>query len=108
MKREDETTKEAIFKRISFIIKEQMNKPDMKITQTTSLHDDLGVDSIALMEFIINLEDEFRLEIPDEDVENMKCMGEMMEYLYDCVNQSKTFVNFERFYFYFVKKSAKC
>lgn len=86
MKREDETTKEAIFKRISFIIKEQMNKPDMKITQTTSLHDDLGVDSIALMEFIINLEDEFRLEIPDEDVENMKCMGEMMEYLNDCVN----------------------
>lgn len=86
MKREDETTKEAIFKRISFIIKEQMNKPDMKITQTTSLHDNLGVDSIALMEFIINLEDEFRLEIPDEDVENMKCMGEMMEYLYDCVN----------------------
>lgn len=86
MKREDETTKEAIFKRISFIIKEQMNKPDMKITQTTSLHDDLGVDLIALMEFIINLEDEFRLEIPDEDVENMKCMGEMMEYLYDCVN----------------------
>ena len=58
-------TKEAIFERISFIIKEQMNKPDMKITQTTSLHDDLGVDSITLMEFIINLEDEFHLEIPD-------------------------------------------
>ena len=66
-------TKEAIFKRISFIIKEQMN-------------DDLGVDSIALMEFIINLEDEFHLEIPDEDVEDMKCMGEMMEYLYNRVN----------------------
>lgn len=49
MKREDEMTKEAIFERISFIIKEQMNKPDMKITQTTSLHDDLGVDSITLM-----------------------------------------------------------
>ena len=53
MKREDEMTKEAIFKRISFII---------------------------------NLEDEFHLEIPDEDVEDMKCMGEMMEYLYNRVN----------------------
>ena len=62
-------TKEAIFERISFIIKEQMNKPDLEITQTTSLHDDLGVDSIALTEFVINLEDEFHLEIPDEDVE---------------------------------------
>ena len=78
-------TKEAIFERISFIIKEQMNKPDMKIRQTTSLHD-LGVDSITLMEFIINLEDEFHLEIPDEDVEDMKRMGEMMEYLYNRVN----------------------
>jgi len=86
MKREDEMTKEAIFERISFIIKEQMNKPDMKIRQTTSLHDDLGVDSITLMEFIINLEDEFHLEIPDEDVEDMKRMGEMMEYLYNRVN----------------------
>ncbi|EFW88082.1 MULTISPECIES: acyl carrier protein [Streptococcus] len=78
-------TKEAIFERISFIIKEQMNKPDLEITQTTSLHDDLGVDSIALTEFVINLEDEFHLEIPDEDVEDMKCMGEMMEYLYNRV-----------------------
>ena len=79
-------TKEAIFERICFIIKEQLHKPELNITKTTTLHDDLGVDSIALMEFIINLEDEFHLEIPDEDVENMKCMGEMMEYLYNRVN----------------------
>ncbi len=79
-------TKEAIFERICFIIKEQLHKPELNITQTTTLHDDLGVDSIALMEFIINLEGEFHLEIPDEDVENMKCMGEMMEYLYNRVN----------------------
>ena len=60
-----------------------MHKPELNITQTTTLHDDLGVDSITLMEFIINLEDEFHLEIPDEDVEDMKRMGEMMEYLYN-------------------------
>lgn len=63
-----------------------MHKPELNITQTTTLHDDLGVDSITLTEFIINLEDEFHLEIPDEDVENMKCMGEMMEYFYNRVN----------------------
>ena len=79
-------TKEAIFERICFIIKEQLHKSELNITQTTTLHDDLGVDSITLTEFIINLEDEFHLEIPDEDVENMKCMGEMMEYFYNRVN----------------------
>ena len=79
-------TKEAIFERICFIIKEQLHKLELNITQTTTLHDDLGVDSITLTEFIINLEDEFHLEIPDEDVENMKCMGEMMEYFYNRVN----------------------
>lgn len=79
-------TKEAIFERICFIIKEQLHKPELNIIQTTTLHDDLGVDSITLTEFIINLEDEFHLEIPDEDVENMKCMGEMMEYFYNRVN----------------------
>ena len=44
MKREDEMTKEAIFKRISFIIKEQMTTPEMTVTQTTRLHEHLGVD----------------------------------------------------------------
>ena len=39
------------------------------------------MDSIALMEFIINLEDEFQLDIPDEDVDDMTSMGEMLDYL---------------------------
>ena len=79
-------TKGVIFEKISFIIKEQLHEPELNITQTTTLHDELGVDSIALVEFIINLEDEFHLEIPDEDIENVKCMGELTEYLYNRIN----------------------
>lgn len=74
-------TKDQIFDRITYLIKEQLHKPDLTITKTTSLHDDLGVDSIALMEFIISMEDEFNLEIPDEDVEDLECMGDMLNYL---------------------------
>lgn len=75
-------TKEAIFERIVIIIKEQLHKPELDIKSSTTLQDDLGVDSISLMEFIISLEDEFGLDIPDEDVEDMITMEEIMEYLY--------------------------
>ena len=75
-------TKEAIFERIVIIIKEQLHKPELDNKPSTTLQDDLGVDSISLMEFIISLEDEFGLDIPDEDVEDMMTMEEIMEYLY--------------------------
>ncbi|MGT2960800.1 acyl carrier protein [Streptococcus caballi] len=79
-------TKDQIFDRITYLIREQLHKPDLVITQTTSLHDDLGVDSIALMEFVISMEDEFNLEIPDEDVEDLECMGDMLNYLVGRLN----------------------
>ena len=74
-------TRDSIFERICFIIREQLNQAKLEITKETSLHDDLGVDSIALMEFVISLEDEFGLEISDEDVEEMTSMGDMLDYL---------------------------
>lgn len=74
-------TKEEIFDRIATLIKEQLGKVDLVVTPETSLKDDLGVDSIALTEFVITLEDDFNLEIPDEDVEDMTFMGDMLDYL---------------------------
>ncbi|WP_373756296.1 acyl carrier protein [Streptococcus ferus] len=75
-------TKEAIFERISVMLKEQLNQDDLEISLETDLQDELGVDSIALMEFIISLEDEYHLDIPDEEVENMETLGQMVDYLY--------------------------
>ena len=53
----------------------------MCIRDRTSLKDDLAVDSIELVEFVINIEDEFHIAIPDEDVDNMVSMGDMLDYL---------------------------
>ena len=75
-------TKEAIFERISVMLKEQLNQDDLEISLETDLQDELGVDSIALMEFIISLEDEYHLDIPDEEVENLETLGQMVDYLY--------------------------
>lgn len=49
-----------ILQKMQLVIQEQMGKEDIVLTEATKL-DDLGVDSIELMEFIINLEDEFAL-----------------------------------------------
>ena len=75
-------TKEAIFERISVMLKEQLNQDDLEISLETDLQDELGVDSIAFMEFIISLEDEYHLDIPDEEMENMETLGQMVDYLY--------------------------
>ncbi|MCY7116684.1 acyl carrier protein [Streptococcus mutans] len=74
-------TNEEIFDRISNLIKEQLHNEKIEVTMKTNIQEDLGIDSIALMEFIITLEDEFNLNIPDEDVEDIQTMGELVDYL---------------------------
>ena len=74
-------TNEEIFDRISNLIKEQLHNEKIEVTVKTNIQEDLGIDSIALIEFIITLEDEFNLNIPDEDVEDIQTMGELVDYL---------------------------
>ena len=74
-------TNEEIFDRISNLIKEQLHNEKIEVTVKTNIQEVLGIDSIALMEFIITLEDEFNLNIPDEDVEDIQTMGELVDYL---------------------------
>lgn len=74
-------TRSEIFDKISQMIKEQMHHEDMEVTEETSLKDELGVNSIDLMEFVVNLEDEFSIEIPDDDIETIKQLGDMLDYL---------------------------
>ncbi|MGT2949595.1 acyl carrier protein [Streptococcus devriesei] len=74
-------TNSEIFAKLSALIKEQLHDEKLEVTKETAFNDDLGVDSIALVEFIITLEDEFDLDIPDEDVEDIQTMGELADYL---------------------------
>ncbi|MDO5365690.1 phosphopantetheine-binding protein [Streptococcus dysgalactiae] len=74
-------TREAILERLIALIKKQRSHLELIITEQTSLKDDLAVDSIELVEFVINIEDEFHIAIPDEDVDGMKSMGDMLDYL---------------------------
>ena len=75
-----------ILQKMQIVIQEQMGKEDIVLTEATKL-DDLGVDSIELMEFIINLEDEFALEISDDTIDHMDKLSDLLDYLSGQLNK---------------------
>ena len=63
------------------IIAEQLNCEEGTITPETSFKDDLGADSLALFELVMALEDEYSVEIPAEELQELTTVGAVMEYL---------------------------
>ena len=53
----------------------------MDITEATSFKDDLGADSLDIFELVMALEEEFGVEIPSEDLENVTTVGDVVNYL---------------------------
>lgn len=70
-----------ILERLTKIISEQLDISDDKITNDSSFQDDFGADSLDIVELIMALEDEFELEIEDEEAENLKTVGDAVEYI---------------------------
>jgi len=75
-----------ILQKMQLVIQEQMGKEDIVLVEETKL-DDLGVDSIELMEFIINLEDEFALEISDDTIDHMVKVADLLDCYFVGVRQ---------------------
>jgi acyl carrier protein len=67
--------------RIKKIIVDQLGVDESKITEDSSFVDDLGADSLDIVELIMAFEEEFDLEIPDEDAEKIKTVGDVVKYL---------------------------
>ena len=63
------------------IIGEQLNVDEEAITEATSFKEDLGADSLDLFELVMALEEEYGIEIPSEDLEDLTTVGAVMEYL---------------------------
>ena len=74
-----------ILQKMELVIQEQLGREDIVLTEATKL-DDLCVDSIELMEFIINLEDEFALEISDNTIDHMDKVSDLLDYLSEQLN----------------------
>ena len=63
------------------LIADQLSVEADSITEASSSKDDLGSDSLDLFELVMALEDEYGVEIPAEDLENMATVGDVMNYL---------------------------
>lgn len=73
-----------MFERIKEIIAEQLGVDDLEdITMESSLVDDLEADSLDAVEIIMALEDEYDIEIPDEEAENFKSIGDICKFIED-------------------------
>lgn len=74
-------TTSEIESKVKSIIAEQLGVKPEEVTPQASFIDDLGADSLDTVELIMALEEEFNIEIPDEDAEKMTCVGDAVRYI---------------------------
>lgn len=67
--------------RVRTIIVDQLAVDAGKVTATASFIDDLGADSLDIVELVMTMEEEFDLDIPDEEAEKMKTVGDVVKYI---------------------------
>ena len=67
--------------RITKIIKEQLGVEESEVKPEARFVDDLGADSLDTVEILMAIEEEFGIEIPDEDAENAKTVGDVISYI---------------------------
>ena len=72
---------ETIEQRMRPLIAEQLGVEESKVTRNASFVDDLNADSLDLVEMIMSLEEEFKLEISDEDAEKIHTVGDAIDYI---------------------------
>jgi len=72
---------EEILERIKAIIVEQLGVVDTSVTMEASFIDDLGADSLDIVELVMAIEEEFDIEIPDSDAERVVTVGDVVDYI---------------------------
>lgn len=70
-----------ILEKVVEILSEQFDVEADSITPATTLQEDLGADSLDVVDLVMSIEDEFGVEVPDEEVENIKTVGALVEYI---------------------------
>ena len=70
-----------VFEKVKNILSEQLEVSEDKITMDSMIADDLGADSLDVVDLLMSLEDEFEIEIPDEEIENIKTVGNLVNYI---------------------------
>ncbi len=72
---------EEIFDKVRDVIVDQLNVDETEVTEEASFIDDLGADSLDIVELVMALEEQFGVSIPDEEAENIKTVGDAVTYI---------------------------
>ncbi len=67
--------------RVREIVAEQLERDVNEVTNTASFIDDLGADSLDIVELVMKMEEEFGIEIPDEEAEKIKTVNDVIQYI---------------------------
>ena len=71
----------SVEQKVKQIIVEQLGVDEAQVDSTASFVDDLGADSLDIVELVMALEDEYGIEIPDEDAEKIETVGDAIKYI---------------------------
>lgn len=72
---------EEVFDKVKEIIIEQLGVAETSVTMEASFIDDLGADSLDIVELVMAIEEEFKIEIPDADAEKVVTVGDVVDYI---------------------------
>lgn len=70
-----------VLEKVKAILAEQFDVEEDKVTADTDLQEDLGADSIDVVDLLMSIEDEFGVEVPDDEIENIKTVGSLVSYI---------------------------
>ncbi len=70
-----------VFDKIREILADQLDASVDEMTMDTRIAEDLGADSLDVVEMLMSVEDEFGIEIPDDAIEDLKTIGNVVEYI---------------------------
>jgi len=71
----------VVFEKVREILADQLDLDEGSITMDSFIVEDLGADSLDVVDIVMRLEEEFDIEVPDEEIENMKTVGDIVHFL---------------------------
>ena len=73
--------KEEIFDKLKELVVDQLGVEEDEVTMEATMQDDLGADSLDLVDLVMSVEEEFGVKVADEDLENIKTVGDIVNYI---------------------------
>lgn len=70
-----------VLEKVKKILSEQFSVDENTITENTNIAEDLGADSLDVVDILMSIEDEFEVEVPDEEIDKIRTVGELVNYI---------------------------